>query len=438
MGTLSRPDVDGARDPVSPVEDPGGQSPPGLMGRNLIVGVTGGIACYKAILLVRLLVSEGATVDVILTRGAREFIGPATFEGLTGRAVRTEVWEDVADGTHVELGRRAEAVIVYPATAHALARFAHGLADDLLATTVLVHHEPVILAPAMHTEMWQHPATVANITTLRGRGAIVVGPSTGPLMGGDVGIGRVVEPGEVLEVLRGVLGAASDGSPVERLAPTGPLRGRRVLVTAGGTREAVDPVRFLGNRSSGRMGFALAEAAAEQGAEVVLIAGSTELATPIGVRRVDVVSARDMDAAVQAHEVDVDVVLMAAAVADFRPSDSLRSKWRRTDGAPRLELVPNPDILAGIVERRGTSSRPVVVGFAAETDDLEVSARAKLAAKGVDLLVANDVSAPGIGFEGPENAVLILHRDGGRREVPTTSKRLVADIVLAELLPHLG
>ena len=408
-----------------------------LAGRNIVVGVTGGIASYKAALLVRHLVAEGAVVDVVLTRGAREFIGAVTFEGLTGRSVRSEVWEDVSDGTHVQLGRRADAVVVYPATAHALARFAHGLADDLLTTTVLVHHEPVIVAPAMHTEMWQHPATVENITTLRGRGVTVVGPGTGPLMGGDVGVGRVAEPDEVLVALRAVLGVEAASTADGDRGRAGPLSGRRVLVTASGTREAIDPVRFLGNRSSGRMGFALAEAAAEQGAEVVLIAGPSELPTPIGVRRVDVLSARDMEAAVQTHEPDVDVVLMTAAVADFRPADVLRQKWRRTDGPPAIELVANPDVLGGVVERRGDSTTPLIVGFAAETGDLEASAQAKLTAKKVDMLVANDVSRAGIGFEGEDNAVLILHRDGGRREVPKASKRLIADVILAELLPHL-
>lgn len=410
-----------------------------LAGRHLVVGVTGGIASYKAALLVRRLVAQGAVVDVVLTRGAREFIGPVTFEGLTGRTVRSEVWEDVPASTHVELGRRAEAVIVYPATAHALARFAHGLADDLLSTTVLVHDGPVVLAPAMHTEMWQHPATMDNVATLRARGLTIVGPGTGALMGGDVGVGRVAEPEEVLDALRLALGLQGAGG--EAGAPSadasGPLSGRTVLVTAGGTREAIDPVRFLGNRSSGRMGFALAEAAAEQGAEVRLIAGPSELTTPTGVRRIDVVSARDMEEAVRVHEQDVDVVLMAAAVADFRPADELRGKWRRADGPPTIELVANPDILAGIVQRRGTGSRPYIVGFAAETGDLATAARDKLARKGVDLLVANDVSAAGIGFEVADNAVLILHRDGRVRDVPTAAKRLIAEIVLAELVPQL-
>jgi len=415
----------------------------GLSGRHIVVGVTGGIASYKAALLVRRLVGEGAVVDVVMTRGAREFIGPVTFEGLTGRAVRSEVWEDVADATHVDLGRRAEAVVVYPATAHAIARFAHGLADDLLATTMLAHDGPVILAPAMHTEMWLHPATVANVATLRRRGVTFVGPESGVLMGGDVGIGRVVEPDDVIEGLRHALQSLDGAATSERSGGEGgragaPLEGRRVLVTAGGTREAIDPVRFLGNRSSGRMGFALAEVAAEQGAEVVLVAAPCDLPTPAGVRRVDVVSARDMDAAVREHEAAVDVVLMAAAVADFRPAEAGSVKLRRGDGPPSVELVANPDILAGLIARRGRVTRPLMVGFAAETGDLEASARSKLAAKGVDVLVANDVAAEGVGFEGIDNAVLILHRDGTRRDVPRTTKRRVAEIVLAELMPLLA
>jgi phosphopantothenoylcysteine decarboxylase/phosphopantothenate--cysteine ligase len=406
-----------------------------LDGRRIVVGITGGIAAYKAALLVRLLIAEGALVDVVMTRGAREFIGPVTFEGLTGREVRSEVWEDVPDGTHVELGRAAEAIVVYPATAHTLARLASGLADDLLTTTALAHEGPLVLAPAMHTEMWSHPATAANIATLRARGAIVVGPATGPLMGGDTGAGRVVEPEEMRDALLATLGvdtATSEPARIDR-----PLTGTTVLVTAGGTREAIDPVRFLGNRSSGRMGFAIAASAAEQGAVVVLVAGPSELATPPGVRRVDVVSARDMDAAVREHEPVADVVIMAAAVADFRPAEQLAGKWRRSDGPPTIELVANPDILAGVVERRGEASRPVVVGFAAQTGDLADSARQKLADKRVEMLVANDVAQPGIGFETGENAVLILHADGRQREVPRASKQAVAEVVLAELMTHL-
>ena len=404
--------------------------PTPLTGRRLLVGVTGGIAAYKAALLVRLLVADGADVHVVLSRGARAFVGPTTFEGLTGNAVRTEAWEDVPDGTHVELGRGADAVVVYPATAHTLAKLAHGFADDLLTTTALAHDGPLVLAPAMHAEMWEHAATAANVHTLVGRGAEIVGPATGPLMGGDRGIGRVVEPEEVRDHLASLLAPGVESNRAD--APR-PLSGVSMLVTAGGTREALDPVRFLGNRSSGRMGFAIAEAAAERGASVVLIAAPSELPTPPGVRRVDVVSARDLNSAVQEHEAEADAIVMAAAVADFRPEDSLPAKWRRTDGPPTVRLVANPDVLAGVVERRGPAKRPVVVGFAAQTGDLEDAAAAKLAGKGVDLLVANDVAEAGIGFESPDNAVLILHRDGRRRDVPRVAKRLVAEVVVDEL-----
>jgi phosphopantothenoylcysteine decarboxylase/phosphopantothenate--cysteine ligase len=411
-----------------------------LVGKHLVVGVTGGIAAYKAAQLVRLLLAEGAVVDVVMSRGAREFVGSVTFEGLTGRPVRSEVWEDVPDGTHVELGRSADAIVIYPATAHTLARLAHGLADDLLTTTVLAHVGPLVVAPAMHTEMWAHQATSSNVMLLRDRGTTIVGPATGPLMGGDVGAGRAADPEEVRDAVLAALGIATSTASRRAGDPTGtgPLSGRRVLVTAGGTREAIDPVRFLGNRSSGRMGFALAAVAMEQGADVALIAAPTELATPLGVLRVDVTSAREMDAAVRVHEADADLVIMAAAVADFRPDDEMSAKWRRADGPPELRLVANPDILAGIVERRGARSTPIIVGFAAQTGALEAEARAKLAAKGVDVLVANDVARPGIGFESDSNAVLILHRDGTDRDVPLTSKRAVAEILLSELLPRLG
>ena len=412
---------------------------PGLHGRHVVVGVTGGIAAYKAALLVRRLVAEGAVVDVILTRGARAFIGTVTFEGLTGRRVRSDVWEDVPDGTHVALGQSADALVIYPATAHTLAKLTHGLADDLLTTTALAHDGPVIVAPAMHTEMWNHPATVDNVASLRRRGVTVIGPATGALMGGDSGAGRVVEPEDVLASLHGLLveGAAGQDAPGAASTLLRPFAGRTLLITAGGTREAIDPVRYLGNRSSGRMGFAIAEAAAEQGAAVVLVAAPSDLPTPQGVTRVDVVSADDMDAAVRAHEHLADAVVMSAAVADFRPEEQQATKWRRTDGPPTIRLVANPDVLAGVVERRGGATRPVVVGFAAQTGDLEAAAAEKLAEKQVELLVANDVSVPGIGFESHENAVLILHRDGRRREVPTAAKRLVAEAILVELLPLL-
>jgi phosphopantothenoylcysteine decarboxylase/phosphopantothenate--cysteine ligase len=407
-------------------------------GTRVLLGVTGGIAAYKAALLARLLVARGDTVDVVLTRGAREFIGASTFEGITGRNVRSEVWEDVADGTHVALGRAADVIIVYPATAHTLARLAAGLADDLLTTTVLAHRGPVLVAPAMHTEMWTHPATMANTAVLRGRGVTIVGPDRGPLMGGDEGVGRVVAPEAVLAELDLLLGGpsviADEGTPA---TTSDPYAGAHVVITAGGTREPIDPVRFLGNRSSGRMGFALAEAAVARGAVVTLIAAPTGLPTPDGVLRVDVGTALEMQAAVHLQDERADVVIMAAAVADFRPRRTLDVKWRRTDGPPTIELEANPDILAGVVARRGDAARPLVVGFAAQTGDLASAAHAKLADKGVDLLVANDVAVDGIGFDQPDNAVLLLRRDGEVRDVPRTSKRAVAEIVLDALLPLL-
>ncbi len=406
-----------------------------MRGRRILLGVSGGIAAYKAALLARRLVGAGALVDVVLTRGAREFIGAATFEGITGRAVRSEVWEDIAEGTHVALGQRAEAIVIYPATAHTVARLAAGLADDLLTTAVLAHRGPVVVAPAMHSEMWTHPATVRNVATLLERGVIIVGPATGALMGGDEGLGRLVEPDEIMVDLAAAIGASVESGSQPT---TGDLRDLHVVVTAAGTREPLDPVRFLGNRSSGRMGFALAEAARDRGARVTLVSAPSALPTPHGVHRVDVGTAREMDAAVATAARDADLVLMAAAVADFRPREVAPSKLRRGDGVPVVELEANPDILAGLVARRGADVRPVIVGFAAQTGDLEDEAARKLATKGCDVLVANDVSRPGVGFDGPDNEVLILHRDGTRRSVPRAEKRAVSEAILDEVAPLLA
>ncbi|MFU8839119.1 MAG: bifunctional phosphopantothenoylcysteine decarboxylase/phosphopantothenate synthase [Nitriliruptoraceae bacterium] len=413
-----------------------------LRGRRVLLGVSGGIGAYKAALLARALVQHGAEVDVVLTRGGARFVGPATFEGLTGRPVRTEVWEGVADETHVGLGGRAEVAVVYPATAHTLAKLAAGLADDLLTTTLLAARAPLVLAPAMHTEMWQHPATQANVATLAARGAVVVGPADGPLMGGDAGPGRLVEPSAVVAALEAALRSVGESGGVPDQEPAGPreaepaglpapdLTGLRVLITAGGTREPIDPVRYLGNRSSGRMGFALAEAAAARGAEVLLVAAPTELATPPGVTRVDVITARDLHAAVLERVPLCDVVIKAAAVADFRPETAAASKLKKEAGAPTITLVPNPDVLAELGRQRGRAATPVLVGFAAETDDVEANGRAKLAAKGADLLVVNDVSANDAGFEVTTNRVVVLDRDGGRDAVPFGSKRAVAERIL--------
>ncbi len=393
-----------------------------LAGTRVLLGVSGGIAAYKAALVARLLVGAGATVDTVLTRGAERFIGVTTFEGLTGRPARVEVWEDVASETHVALGRAADVALIYPATAHVLAKLAGGLADDLLTTTLLAATCPVVVAPAMHTEMWQHAATRHNVEVLRGRGVLVVGPDDGVLMGGDSGPGRLVEPDVAVDA---VVAALMSAGPAER-----DLDGVRLLVTAGGTREPIDPVRFLGNRSSGKMGFALAEVAASRGAKVTLVAGPTHLTAPAGVDRIDVVTAQEMYDAVMGRVDEVDVIVKAAAVADFRPSSTATSKLKKDAGVPSIDLVRNPDILADLGTQRGDADRPLLVGFAAETDEVEQAGRDKLARKGADLLVVNDVGASDAGFEVDTNRVLILDRDGTRSEVPLATKGEIAGTIL--------
>ncbi|MFP4635411.1 MAG: bifunctional phosphopantothenoylcysteine decarboxylase/phosphopantothenate--cysteine ligase CoaBC [Nitriliruptoraceae bacterium] len=407
-----------------------------LAGRRVLLGVTGGIAAYKAALLTRLLLAEGAEVDPVLTRGARRFIGEATLEGLTGRAVRDEVWDDVPGENHVAAGRAADLAIVYPATAHTLAKLAAGLADDLLTTTLLAADCPLLVAPAMHTAMWQHPATVDNLEVLRRRGVHVLGPDDGALMGGDAGPGRLVEPQAALERLRELADTELDTA-----GPARELAGRRVIVTAGGTREPLDPVRYLGNRSSGRMGYALAAAAARRGAQVVLVSAPTALDTPAGVERVDVTTALEMRDAVLARVDGADLVIKAAAVADFRPDRAAATKLKKDphdpDAAPSLTLVRNPDILAELGAARGDGRRPVLVGFAAETDEVEANARAKLERKGADLLVVNDVSSADAGFEVDTNRVVLLDRDGGRYELELASKPQIADGILDAVRPWL-
>lgn len=399
-----------------------------LAGTRVLLGVSGGIAAYKAALLARALVGLGAGVDTVLTRGAERFVGAATFEGITGRAARREVWEDIPGETHVALGRAADIVIIYPATAHVLAKLAHGLADDLLTTTLLAARCPLVVAPAMHTEMWQHPATRDNVATLEARGVHVLGPADGPLMGGDTGVGRVVEPDDAVAVIR------------ERLGPGGSARsldGRTVVVTAGGTREPIDPVRFLGNRSSGKMGFAVAAVAAQRGARVHLVAAPTHLATPPGVERHDVMTAVEMRDVVRELAADADVIVKAAAVADFRPAKLSTSKLKKDAGVPVVELEANPDILAELGAHRSAGGRPLLVGFAAETDDVEANARSKLERKNADLLVVNDVGQDDAGFETDTNRVMMLSRDGSRIDLPLASKTAVAGRILDEVTTRL-
>lgn len=403
---------------------PAPPDPGRLAGVRVVLGVSGGIAAYKAVELARLLVGAGAEVDTVLTRGATHFVGRATFAGITGRPCRTDLFEEAHRAPHLELARQARVVVVLPATAHLLARVAHGLADDLLTTVLLAARCPVLLAPAMHTAMWDHPATQANVATLRDRGVHLAGPAAGELMGGDVGEGRAVEPEELLDRVVALVG------------PSGVLAGRTVVVTAGGTREPLDPVRFLSNRSSGKMGFAVAAEAARRGATVHLVAGPTHLATPPGVTRHDVLTARDMRDAVVRLAAGADAVVKAAAVSDFRPASPARQKIKKEEGALTLKLERNPDILAELGRGR-SGSRPLLVGFAAETENVEDNGRRKLQEKGADLLVVNDVSGGNAGFEVDTNRAVILGRDGRRVEVALTSKREVAARLVEEMIGFL-
>ncbi len=399
-----------------------------------MLGVSGGIAAYKACEVLRRFTESGHDVTVVPTAAALRFVGAATWSALSGREVADDVWTDVAQVPHVRIGQQADLVVVAPATADLLAKAAHGLADDLLTNTLLTARCPVVFAPAMHTEMWDHPATQANVRTLRDRGALVLDPAEGRLTGHDTGKGRLPDPEEIFEVARQVLARGRRGRD---------LTGRRVVVSAGGTREPLDPVRYLGNRSSGRQGYALARAAVSRGAEVVLVAANVTLSDPAGAHLVRVRTTEDLRRAVLEQSVDADAVVMAAAPADFRPVDSRKTKIKKsTDGsAPTLELRQNPDILHELATGR---ARPdsVIVGFAAETGDDSASvldlARAKLARKGCDLLVVNDVSGGGV-FERDENAAVVLSADGHEPvEVPPTSKTVLAHVVWDQVARRFG
>jgi phosphopantothenoylcysteine decarboxylase/phosphopantothenate--cysteine ligase len=401
----------------------------------VVLGVSGGIAAYKACLLLRLLTESGHRVRVVPTAAALRFVGEATWAALSGQPVATDVWDDVWDVPHVRLGQEADLVVVAPATADLLARAAHGLADDLLTNTLLTARCPVLLAPAMHTEMWEHPATQANVATLRARGVVVLDPASGRLTGVDTGPGRLPEPEEIFATARRML-ARGPGEPAD-------LRGRHVVVSAGGTREPLDPVRYLGNRSSGRQGYALARTAAARGARVTLVTAGSELPDPAGVDVVPVGSAREMREAVLAAAAGADAVVMAAAVADFRPAAESTFKIKKSehgDEAPVIELVRNPDILAELSAHRGRPGQ-VVVGFAAETGDAAGDvldhARRKLARKGCDLLVVNDVGA-GKAFGTETNTVVLLDRSGGEKTVGPATKDQVADEIWDAVVRSLG
>jgi phosphopantothenoylcysteine decarboxylase / phosphopantothenate---cysteine ligase len=394
--------------------------PSSISGPRVVLGVSGGIAAYKACELLRRFTESGHDVTVVPTEAALHFVGAATWAALSDRPVATDVWTDAHEVPHVRIGRSADLVIVAPATADLLARAAHGRADDLLTNILLTARCPVVFAPAMHTEMWEHPATQANVATLRERGALVIEPAVGRLTGADTGKGRLPEPDEIFEVCRDVLA---------RGVTRPDLAGRSVVVSAGGTREPIDPVRFLGNRSSGLQGIALARTAASRGADVTLVAANVSLPDPAGVKVIRVETTEELRDAVVSGAVSADAVVMAAAPADFRPVATSEAKIKKSgDAAPTLALTQTPDILAEISHDRPRPGQ-VVVGFAAETGDDEADvlthARAKLARKGCDVLVVNDVS-DGQVFGRPDNAVTVLAADGSVTELPQDSKDAVA------------
>lgn len=398
----------------------------GVRSLNVVVGVTGGIAAYKAVSVVRTLVLAGHDVHVVATENALRFVGRPTLEAISRNTVHSDLYEGVAEVRHVAIGQAADLIVVAPATANTVAKLAAGLADDLLGNTILASTAPLVIAPAMHTEMWQNAATVANIATLRQRGVTVVGPAVGQLTGVDSGPGRMSEPEEIVEVALRTAAGRQD------------LAGRRILVTAGGTREPIDPVRFIGNRSSGKQGVALAVAAADRGAEVTLIAANLEVDVPATVQVVRVRSTLDLEKAATSAAETADIVIMAAAVADYRPETVADAKIKKDVQGDVLDLrlVKNPDILAGLAANRRAGQ--LIVGFAAETepDDAKLKqlGAAKVARKGADLLVVNRVGW-NEGFATEGNTVIVLNRTGDIVGEASGSKRSVADRIL-DLLPH--
>ena len=393
----------------------------------ITLGVTGGIAAYKSAELVRRLQDEGHTIQVVMTRAAQEFVTPLTFAALSGQRVIVDLFSTSARGEnnlesaidHIAVAQSTDLLLVAPATADILAKFARGIADDFLSTLYLASTAPVVAAPAMNVNMWQHEATQENLATLRARGVRIVEPNEGYLACGMTGPGRLASQVEILKAVEEVLRGGQD------------LDGERVLVTAGPTREDIDPVRFLSNRSSGKMGYAVARAAARRGAKVVLVTGPTALETPRGVERVDVRSAEDMLRAVEARFPECTLAIFAAAVADYRAVEPSESKIKRTQDALTLRLEPNPDILATVAREKGDR---LVVGFAAETDNVAENARKKLAQKNADVMVANDVTAEGAGFDVDTNMVTLLSCDGRDLALPRLTKAEVAERILDEVL----
>ncbi len=393
-----------------------GSTGPTLIGKRIVLGVTGSIAAYKAVLLLRTLLREGAVVHVVMTQSARKFVTPLTFEVLSGHPVSTEVFEAHQEMKHLSLPEQADAIVIAPATANCLAKIALGLGDDLLSTMLLTAQCPLIVAPAMDGGMWTHPTVTEHVRTLRARGTVVVDPDEGPLASGRIGPGRLAEESRILEALQ------------TALAPLRDWQGHRILVSAGPTQEPIDPVRFISNRSSGKMGYALAEAAQARGAQVVLVTGPTALPLPKGVEVVSVATAEEMTQALSIRLAWSSAVIMAAAVADFRPKHPASQKMKKQGLSDQtLDLERTTDILASLSAQRTTQ---LIVGFAAETCDLIAHAKDKLTAKGLDLIVANDVTMEGAGFGSEQNAATLIDREGAVTELPLMPKRALADAIL--------
>ncbi len=394
-------------------------------GKHILLGVTGSIAAYKAAELASRLAQQGAQVSAILTEAARQFVTPLTFQSVTGQRAYTDadLWGSEGHVQHIGLGRGADLLVIAPASANTLAKLAHGIADNLLSVTALAARCPVVVAPAMDGGMYNHPATQENLAILKQRGVTILGPGEGHLASGMTGIGRMLEPSEILGHLRL---AFSSG---------GPLQGHKVIITAGGTQEPIDPVRTVSNRSSGKQGFALAQAALDYGAQVVLIAGPAALPTPPGARRIDVGTAQEMLEAVLAEAPGSSALVMAAAVADFRPLAPAGQKIKKESGIPEIHLEPTPDILKQVALQKAQTGEPrVLVGFAAESQSLLENATHKLQAKHLDLIVANDISAADAGFAVDTNRVTLLHASGAQEALPLLSKAEVAEAVMVRLL----
>jgi phosphopantothenoylcysteine decarboxylase / phosphopantothenate---cysteine ligase len=404
---------------------------PLFQNKHVVLGVCGGIAAYKVADLASKLTQAGALVDVILTESATKFVGPVTFAAVTGRSALTnaDLWRHAAHVPHVQLGEKADLLIIAPATANTIAKLAHGQADNLLTVTALAARCPIIVVPAMDGGMWSNAATQANVAILRERGLHFVGPASGRMASGLIGEGRMMEPADILGYARVVLGAK------------GQLAGRKIVVSAGGTHEAIDPVRFIGNRSSGKQGFAIAQAAIDRGADVKLIVGSAALPTPFGAKRIDVESAQEMCVAVLSACRDADALIMAAAVADFQAAHLTNQKIKKTKETVdfELHLTRTPDILQAVKEQKETIGKPqITIGFAAETQNLIDNALAKVHAKGLDLIVANDVSAADAGFAVDTNRVTFIGAGGGVEPLALMSKAQVAERVLDRLIKLLG